>query len=418
MTARLAALAAVLLASEVAGCTEEALTDVPPDAVPGEGAETVELRLRASELPQWDDTTFSGFSTPSDAGILVAAADSTLQARILGRFSNIPDSVQIDTVRRAVLEFDSASIRLVLDTAQSVFTDSATALRVEVRALARRFEAREATWTEAARGESWSTPGGDLGALLGERQLEGRADTVRLALDAVDVDSLLVAWRDGGGGPGIAVVVGGPAGRLGATNLAIRMRARLEGIDSLFTVLRSASASTFIFDPPRPAAGLSLRVAGLPSSRAYVRFTPPERVGSLKIRGSTINRAEILLRPLPPSPDPYALDRVISSSVFRLLADPFVLGAKTPIGAALGLPRALDPDSLEAGEPLVFDVTQLLAEWAEADPASLVQLFVGFRSLPEGGGLGLWDFGSVEGPVDVEPVLRMLVTPSTPFRLP
>lgn len=413
--AGMAALAAAALVA--AGCTEDAITNLPPDQVPGRAAETVEITLRAGQLPDWHDTTVAGFITPGSAGLLILASQPELQAHILGRFSTLPDTVQLDTVRHAVLAFEEATLRLNLDTLRSIFP-AAGALRVELRTLARGFEPREATWTEAAEGDPWVEPGGDFGTLLASAELTGVTDTVRAPVAGVPVDSLLTAWRDAEGEPGVGLLVAEGDGRLAPTGVTLEMRVRLEGVDTLVAQARSALPTTFLFDPPPPPAGVELRVGGIPSHRAYVSFVPPERVGSVPLRGSIINRAELVFHPLDPLEPPFALGRSGGAVAVGLLGDFAVLGARTPIGGALGLSEVMNPDSLAAGRPLVFPVDSLLRAWAAAEPESLRELRVGIRSSPEGGDLGAWEFGSVEAEEGRQPLLRLLLTPRTAFNVP
>ncbi|MBK5098275.1 MAG: hypothetical protein JJE01_10865, partial [Gemmatimonadetes bacterium] len=132
-----------------------------------------------------------------------------------------------------------------------------------------------------------------------------------------------------------------------------------------------------------------------------------------------INTASLVFRPGPAAPVPFLLEYPLEITVFRLLADPFVVGPKTPIGATLGPNVLLDPDAMvEDDAELVMSITPLVQVWSLAQADSLTVLRVGLQALPEGRDPGFWRFGSAEDIQALRPSVRMLVTPTVPFRLP
>ena len=189
----------------VSACTEDTLTGVDPDAAPGEARETIEIELSSpSDVPAWRDTTFTDYALPSTSSSRLVALSTDLRARVLARFATLPDSVLVGEDRLPVESYSAGRIRLVLDTTASMVPEAGSS--VEAYSLARGFVTREATWSEAAAGEPWTTPGGDLGELLGTLQIDSlAADTVFLPL-TVDTDSLLQAWLSDDGEPGLALV--------------------------------------------------------------------------------------------------------------------------------------------------------------------------------------------------------------------
>lgn len=408
--------AAVVAAASLLGCTEDALTGYAADTAPGQASPTVELVLTAGDLPMWRDTTYIGFSTPSTASESILADSSVLRARGLARVKTLPDSLFVDTAVVAVESFSDARIRLVVDTARSVFPEAG--VETSVYSLNRGFDADEATWTESRPGEAWTTPGGDLGPLLGSTTVAEATDTVLIALSGADTDSLLKAWRAAEGEPGFAVVATGAGTELHVRAVALLAGSKVEGRDTLVEVVRTASPETFIYDPPQPSPGTRLRLAGQPSARVYVDFELPETIAGIDLRGSTINRATVEFRPVAAPETPFVLSELTPATSFRLLTDPFTDGEKTPIGEALPSFAALDPDSLEAGRTLSFPVTELVQLWSAADPDSIPSLRVGFRPLPESVQFGYWEFASAEDSPAVQPVVRLLVSPRTVFRLP
>ena len=425
--ARLLAAGLLAATAPALGCTEDALTG--PGPAGDEGAETVEITIPADRFAQWRDTTYTGFALPLDASFLVAAdpQDSTdLHARTLLKYRTLPDSVEIDSVNVAIDSFTSADVRLTLDTARSRIPDGGVRLRLV--GLARPFTATEVTWEQAAEGEPWSSPGGDLTSELGSLDLQGAsdsvlADTLILPVQQAVVDSLLSDWKDADGGAGAALLVEGAGARLQFDRANLRFDVRPAGRDTTVELTLTAflgnDPSTFIHDPPLPPPGTALRLGGLPASRAYLTFVPPDSAGGLRIRGATINRAELVFVPAAPPGEPFPLDRQVTADAMELIADPFELGAKAPIGPSLATQTgtSLQPDSLAAGSPLRIAFTGLMSRWAAA-PDSFGVFRLGIRLRPDDQTLNFWEFGSAESPPDLRPFVRLVVTPPSSFDLP
>jgi hypothetical protein len=407
-----------------AGCTENPILAVNSDTAPGASTPTIEVVLDAGEI-SWRDTTYLGFVIPGTAVFRLASDRAELQARPLGRFETIPDSVFVDTVRVAVDSFSAAAIRLALDTALSTIPEAG--VEISAWSLARSFDADEASWLEARAGEAWATPGGDLQTLLGTDSLVLVLDSVsqELALPdsvviplSVNADSLLSAWRESEGEPGFALVLSGPDSEMRISTISIRAEAVPEGVDTTVTVVRGAAPSTFIFDPTTPEATTRLRLAGLPAARIYLDFVLPDSLGPIPLRGATINRAAIEFRPTSTPDEPFPLQSTISSQAVRLLADPFVFGEKTPIGNPLGTLQPLNPDSLAGGTTMQYEITQLVALWSRAPVDSVPPLRVGIVAIPENRQFGFWEFFSRDDAPGIRPVVRLLFTPSPSFLLP
>lgn len=402
------------------GCTEEGLTGVEGEEPPGQAADAVSVTLAADELPLWRDTTFAGFATARDVPFVVAADQPPLESRALFTIGDVPDSIG----GQAVDSTGDMFVRVVADTARSAFSgDSAT---LELFSLGRDFVEDEVTWERASEGTPWDSAGGDLEDRMGERDFRFDADADSLASDTLrvpfsgDADSLVTSWQEAGGVPPLALLVRGEGNRVVIRDLALELQGRSADMDSLQQIDADASAAAFIHDPDLPDAGRNLRAGGLPSSRFYFVFRPPDSVGGVPIRGARVNRAEIVFHPVSDPGGAFRPPVVLSSLVTNLLADPFRFGARTPIGDAVGDRRvtALDPDSLAAGRPLRVRVTDLLQSWANAPPDSIEEFRLGVRPVPDGQDLGFWDFGSVESGEGVRPQLRILITPPTDFTLP
>jgi len=408
---------AVLLAS----CTERALVEVDSDTAPGQATPTREIEIPVQGMISWRDTTYSGYEVPATSSYRVLADRSDLQGRLLARFETIPDSIDIGTVQQPIESYANGRFRLIVDTAGSSIPQAGVDL--EVYALTRTYEARETTWLEAAVGVPWSTPGGDLG----ERLAFGRigapfdstaSDTLFLPFE-LSTDSVLAEWAASDGEPGVAIRAVGSTASVDVRSLAVTFDVKPVGQDSLVPAARSPAGYTVIFDPQTPAPGGQSRLGGLPSSRIYLDFELPEVWDGLQLKGSTINAAALVFRPEPPPATPFRLAEPLDVIAYQLLADPFEIGPKTPIGGLLGPPSLLDPEAMvEDDAELLLSFTPLALIWSFAPPDSLDVLRIGLQVSPEGADLGFWNFGSAEDVSALRPSVRMLVTPRVPFRLP
>lgn len=424
MGRRPALLAGLLLAVlATAACTEDALTGPGPEG--SRGAETVEIVLGPEEMALWRDTTFGGYALPVDAGFLTIADGEEIRARSLLRFRTVPDSITVDSVRRPVAEYTSATVRLAVDTAASTVPEGGATVRLV--GIREDWDAEEVSWTRAAEGRPWETPGGDLGRELAAMELSGPADSalaegVELPVAAGVVDSLLRDWSRNEGGRGAALLVDGDgaATRLRFQTLQIGMGIRPPTTETPLEVQVNSvlpnDPSTFIQDPPPPGPSGDLRLGGLPAHRIYLSFLPPDSAGGVPLRRATVNRAELLFRPRSAPEAPYRLGVEATSSLVELVSDPFEAGPRTPLVSGLGR-RPLVPDSLAAGRPLRFLFTGLMSRWA-AEPDSFGVFHLGVRLEPDAQDPGFWEFGGADAPAGLRPTIRLLVTPATTFDLP
>jgi hypothetical protein len=193
-------------------------------------------------------------------------------------------------------------------------------------------------------------------------------------------------------------------------------------------VLRAfANARTFIFDRSvlSNPQGV-LRVGGVDGWRVFAELIVPDSVpveGStnrFRVRGATINKAELIFTSLAPPVTPFAAEADFTASVFDLADDFRVYGAKTPVGdAVIGSEFAFRVDSLAEGSDLRFNITRRIQAWANIPSDSTpgpIRLMI--RSLVEGGTFGFWEFGAVDGEVQFAPVLRIVFTPPIEFTVP
>lgn len=399
------------VASAVA-CTEHPLSNVDRQTAPGTTTETLEFLIPVTDLPLWRDTTYTGFALPSSAPFFVVSNDPELRARALLRYE-VPDTIRTFADTLPPDRFEAADFRLQLDTLRSELGGFPVTLRLV--SLERGFDVDSATWERAAAGVPWSAPGGDLGVTVASAEIAATVDSVILET-ALPVDSLLKAWQDSDGEPGLALVVDGPDARLHVRQLLLRFDVVLEGREEAVSQSLVPDPRTFITDPGIPATGTALRIGGLPAARIYVAFVPPASVDGISLDGATINHAELVFHPLPSPMGAFPLERAISARPVTLLADPFDLGPKTPIGGSSLGARTLDPDSLALGRSVTLDVTSLVAVAARSVQGTEVRL--GLRADPDAQTLGFWEFGSVESAVGARPQLLLILSPAPEFDVP
>ncbi len=411
------ALLALVTAGSVAACSEAGLVSAPGGDTPGSAAETREVIVPVSEFGTWRDSTFGGFATPSTTSWILAAQDSALQSRALLRFAAVPDTVIINAQLLPIDSVGGILVRFGADTARSSLPgDSVT---VSVFTLDRHFDPDEAEWGRAAAGDPWPG-GGALVRRLGRQSIPTSVDTFTVGVRG-DADAFYEEWRDAGSPPSMAVTVDGTGNRLFLRNAVLEFLASPPEQDTLASATSVVEERTSIYDPPQAPVGRSLRLGGVPSSRAYFAITPPDSVDGLPLRGSQINRADLLLWPLPGGSSVFRPRGPLGVVALQLLGDPFELGAKTPVGQALagGQVFRLDPDSVAAGRPLEVDVTELFAQWARFPEDSTAVFRLGLRPVPDGARFGYWDFGSVGADSSaLRPMVRLLFTPPTSFELP
>ena len=392
-------------------CTEDPLA-LDRDTAPGATSETRDITLAVTALPLWRDTTVSGFALPANAPFVFLSNDAELLANGLGRL-NIPDTIRTFADTLPVGFFDSVTVQLQVDTFRSEFSGFPVTFRMLT--LTESFDEDSVTWQQAAPGLPWTTPGGSLGSELATGELDGTSDTVRMEF-SVSTDSLLKSWQERDGDPGFALLVEGPTARVRLQQILLRYRPLLQGREvPLVPREQSPSPHTFVTDPSPPPPGQELRLGGLPASRVYFEFVPPDTVAGIPLREATINHAEVILHPLPAPPDPFPAEFSLVARQITLLGDPFVLGPKTPIGSGNAALISLNPDTLAAGRPLSLDITLLLTR---ATVGSVSNIRMGLRPDPDAQTIGFWEFGSAEGPEGFIPQFRIILSPRPVFDIP
>lgn len=440
MTGRRLSCSLLIVAAVLSACQREELVAVDPGEAPGSSSPTLEALLRAEDLTGWIDTVFSGFSTPSGAAfVLVEDGSPNLMSRGLARFlAPIQDSISLGDTISAALAFDSLRFVLNIDTARTALASTGTTL--QLREVGDEWDNRSADWEFAVDSPGvarpWTAgPGGSLGVVLSEVFLEEEPDSVIFDLSALS-DSLLQLWDDTTqANTGFAIVVADSGHVVGGLprlhyniipeadpDTAVEVRCPAE--TSIFYCL---PLKTYIFDrsAASPAAGV-LRIGGAVGWRVFTELDIPDSIpvegfaDPVPLRGSTINRAELLLTSLEAPTAPFAAEEDFDATAFKLVDDFKLLGAKTPVGSEVREALSIiDPTELGADSLVALNITSLLQSWAQVprDSTALPVRFV-LKALLEGSTFGYWEFGDVGGDPSRAPYLRIIFTPRAVFAFP
>lgn len=404
-------IAPVVAAAALAlACTEDPLA-LLGDAAPGATSETRDVSVDVADLESWRDTTYTGFALPTNASFTVVANGPILRARTFGRLV-VPDTVRTFTDTLPAESYEGLVVHVALDTLRSEYASFPVTLKLV--SLTRGFSVDEVSWTEARSGVPWMTPGGDLGPVIGAAEITEVTDSVDIE-PGVSTDSLLKAWRAEDGGNGFVILAEGPEAEVQIRSIRFEYDATLEGRENPVVQTQLLTTKTFATDPPQPPPGTALRVGGLPSARFYLDFATPDSVQGVPLARAQINYAELVFQPLAAPAAPFALEGALTGRQVTLLGDPFVLGPKTPVGAAPASFASLQPDSLAAGMPIRLNITTILSG-AVRDSATRIR--IGLRPEPDAQTLGFWEFGSVESAPALRPRLRIILTPPADFELP
>ncbi len=434
-TLRLAAAALVLVA-----CERDEIVNVDPEAAPGPSSPTVEAVLDTGVLSDWADTTFGGFTRAGVTNyIQVVGGAPQGTSRGLVQYNSVDVEVRIPGFISEVEAYDSARVVIGVDSTQTDLP-AAGSMILQLVELEQEWDI-SATWEFAVDTPGVATPwlggpGGSLGVtILAEDTLELIAidDTTSEMPDSLVFwlgeasDSLLKLWADSlEVNTGLAVVVA-DSGRTWL--FGARLDYNMIPVDNPDTAVAAnsfATAETFIFDPTgtENVEGI-LRVGGVEGWRTYTQFVIPDSVPVLgsddlyPLRGSTINKAELLLVSVEQRPPPFEAEDPFQTSTYALADNFLVFGPRTPVGRFV---RAGDvvlfPDSIAVGDTVRVELTLLVEDWAEASADSIPLLRFLIRPTTGAATFGFWEFGAIDGDPAFAPSLRVVFTPPVGFRLP
>jgi hypothetical protein len=431
---RLAIAALVLTA-----CERDEIVNVDPEAAPGPSSPTLETLLDTSVLSDWADTAFGGFTGAGVTSYIQVVGGAPVgTTRGLAQYNNVEVEVRIPGFISEVETYDSARVVIGVDSTQT-FLPAAEMMILRLVEVQQEWDV-SATWEFAVDTPGvavpWAGgPGGSLGpTILAEDTLAlVVVDTTTEMPDSLVFwlgeasDSLLKLWADSlEVNTGLAVVVADSGNtRLFGARLAYNM-IPVDNPDTAVAASSFATAETFIFDPTgtENIEGI-LRVGGVEGWRTYTQFVIPDSVpvlGSTELyplRGSTINKAELLLVSVGQRPSPFKAEDAFQTSTYALADDFLVFGPKTPLGNFV---RAGDvivfPDSIAVGDTVRVELTLLVEDWSEASLDSIPLLRFLIRPTSAAATFGFWEFGAIDGDPAFAPSLRVVFTTPVGFRLP
>lgn len=431
---RLAMVALVLVA-----CERDEIVDVDPESAPGPSSPTLETLLDTGVLGSWSDTTFGGFTGVVDTDYIQVVGGAPLgSTRGLIQYDSVEVEARIPGSVSEVEAYDSARVVIGIDSTQT-FVSAAGTMILRLVEVQQEWD-RSATWEFAVDTPGvaipWvGGPGGSLGpTILAEDTLELIVtDTTTEVPDSLVFwlgeasDSLLKLWADTlEVNTGLAVVVADSGHiRLFGAKLNYNM-IPVDNPDTAVAANSFSTAETFIFDPTgtETIEGV-LRVGGVEGWRTYTQFVIPDSVPVLgsadmhPLRGSTINRAELLLVSVDQRPSPFKAEGPFQTRTYALADNFLVFGPRTPVGRSVGGgDLVVFPDSIATGDTLRVDLTRLVDDWSEGSADSIPLLRFMIRPAAEASTFGFWEFGAVDGDQAFAPSLRIVFTPPVGFRLP
>lgn len=439
MTRRPALVAGLTLGLLAVGaCDQELPTDVGAELVPEAQLRTYEVLL-ADLAFLASDTIVRGFGTAPVAPALYVARDwrDTLNANALVRFGRFPETItyvdsgvtRTDTVARYV----GGSITLRVDTASlgldTLGTD--TTIAFEMYAIGESFDPRTATWTarriEGTDSTLWTTPGGTPGALIGSGSWT-RSDTVAGDTIVFQVDSAqIAAWQEAtdADARGILVTTTTAGARAQVVVPRLNLAARLDpAADTTRTVSAVVSGQTWVFDPPAPAPVDELRLGDRSAWRSFLVFRDALDTVTVTCPGGpidcsfqlgevTVNRAELVLTPLPVS-EVYRPRGNFGVETRPVLGDASLSLERAPLGDTTGVALSVSPDFFDGvDDPTVsITVTRFVRGLLDAGGDTTVTVrnrTLAVSSVPEPLPYGIARFAPV-GAAEGAPMLRLIVT--------
>jgi hypothetical protein len=422
-----------IAALALSACERDEIVNLDPESAPGPSSPTLETLLDASVLSDWADTTFGGFTRPGITNYI-----QVLAGQALGTTRGLIQFNDIDSGLTEVELYDSVRVVMGVDSART-FLPAVGMTILQLVEVQQEWDV-SATWEFAVDSPGvavpWTGgPGGSLGpTILAEDTLALIVtDTTTEMPDSLVFwlgeasDSLLRLWADSVEvNTGLAVVVA-DSGRV----RLVGPRLEYETIpvdDPEVSVERSSlpTAETFIFDPTgtENTDGI-LRVGGIGGWRSYTQFGIPDSVPVLgatdlyPLRGSTINKAELVLVSVDQRPSPFKAEAPFQTLTYALADNFLVFGPRTPAGDLVGGGDAIVfPDSIMAGDTMRVELTALLQDWSEASADSIPLLRFLIRPASAVATFGFWEFGAIDGGPAFAPSFRVVFTPPAEFRLP
>jgi hypothetical protein len=424
-----------LFALVLTACTQETPTDIGGPLLPGGDVRTFEIIFEPAQYLEYD-TAFSGYANAFGSPVLAIARnfEGVVNANTLLRFARPATSIQVRNAAGTVVtdtlpRYTTGRLVIRIDTARS-----RGAATVSVYRAAENFDASTATWTVRSDTggvrQTWRTPGGTLGQLIGSAQWTPGVDSLSIPLDSAKIAGFNVADDSLRGaiitidqttspsGSRLRVVRGSTGIRLSATS-SIRA-------DTVVAVNVDPTVDVFIFTPEPPTNVASgPRVSGVPAWRTILtlredlrNFTVPcpGRPGcTLRLGDLHVNIAELLLRPTA-SPPGYSPEDSIIVNARASVEGTNVPLSRSPVADIVGASRTATPAARftanDTGPDVVVTVSPLL-ESMLVDSATVAAdrapRRIALLTSPEAASFGFASFRA-------GPRLRLVVTTSTEQR--
>ena len=419
---------ALALALFTSACTEENPTDVGDVLLPSGDVLTFEVILPASAFLVYD-SSFAGFNKPSESpfGIVARSFENVFDANTLIRFSLPPRTISVRTTGTTVVvdsspRYSTGRMLVRLDT----LTNSPLPVRL---ALYRTAEPWDVTATWQNRVDSlttklpWMTPGGTRGALIDTVTWTG-GDSISFRVDSATV----ATWSDSTNRARGAIVVSETDGsriRVLSATVRVDTRSTLRP-DTALTVDLVPSARTFVSNPTLASPFSGIRVGGIPTWRAFLRFK--EDLGTLvipcgngqpscsvRLDSAHINRAQLLLKPAVTATG-FVPEDSMYMEVRPILTGPTVPLERSPLGTFAGTVRTtlMAPTLFRAPtatDVVSLDVTAFLAHQFDEriTEGNRLPFILSLLQFVETGTVGFATFQE-------NPMLRLVLTTTTERR--
>lgn len=365
----------------------------------------------------FDTTVQANSGLGAEARLLLAARGDTLDARVILRFDSLPSTYRVGLDTVDITQVDSASLRLVIDTAAikgdepvtieayDVDTTASDTSTATVLALFRpdRFLISQ-TYTRAQLTDT-------IVYLLPNAHVLAKAQSgqrMRLGLRATSIRSIQIPFssEEGGSPPRVRFRI---AADTSIQPFTITPFSREPAGDPI-AANNLGDYTVFARRPPEGSPS-DLAVGGLPARRTFLRFDIPSNI----VDSSTIIRATLILNQIPnPLLDPTDTVWVVPQLVMAgaAVTDP-TKAAQILTGLGIDTARVRPGDS----GPVLLEVVPAFQLWKALKPEDTPRAIV-LLSRDEGGSPLQIRFSSLESAPGLRPRLRISYTNDAPLGLP
>ncbi|MGQ0813208.1 MAG: hypothetical protein ACT4O1_01935 [Gemmatimonadota bacterium] len=412
---------ALALALAAVGCTEENPTDVGDVLLPSDAVITFEVVLPASAFLV-DDSSFSGYNHPQDAGfgLIARSFENVVDANTLVRFTLPPSLITVRVGTTTAIDslpfFPRGRMVVKLDTV----TATPRPIHFSLYRIAEQWD-RSATWTERVDSGDislpWAMPGGTRGALI-DTATWTTGDSISFNVDS----TTLAIWRDTSDhARGAILVAETPGSRGHVLSMAVRVATRSTlRPDTVLNVDLVPIDRTFIFNPTLSSPFSGIRAGGIPTWRSFLRFREDIRSLRIPCTGGPagcevaladvhINRAQLLLKPartaagFSPEDSIFVEIRPISTTP-QVPLERSAIGAFFPQVLSELLPPTLFTDPAET-DVVRLDITGFMTHQMDESitPGNRFPLVLALLQIPEVATFGFATF-------EEAPMLRLILT--------